>query len=210
MDTAGTVFTALTLASIVTTGGITLNLTENFGTLAQDGHLKQEISGDRLVGTYGNAVTGMSAVVVGLGALYLVLFIYGWYVNRKEKAANIQQVYWVVMLLAILLGITSAAVNLNLTENFFSLSTISWDPLPVVPGQNYKLRGAYGKATMAMAATSLGVSSLAMMWMLGLISYNSYQQRHHDHKTLGHMNRNDHHRREEHAHTKSSVRYTTL
>ena len=89
MDTAGSLFAGLTLASIVTNGGLTINLTENFGTLWNDGDVKHEAGGgDKLVGTYANAVTGVSAVVIGLSALYLVFFIYGWYKRRNATDAN--------------------------------------------------------------------------------------------------------------------------
>lgn len=78
MDTAGVMFTGLTLASVIATAGLTINLTENFGTLSTDSQVQTEVGGDRLVGTYANAVTGMSAVVVGLTGLYLIFYIYGW------------------------------------------------------------------------------------------------------------------------------------
>jgi hypothetical protein len=171
MDTAGSVFTGLTLASIITTGGLVINLTENFGNLANDGQVKQEVLGDKLVGPYGNAVTGMSAVVIGLSALYLVFFIYGWYRTRHSKEANIQRIMYTVMVLAMLLGICSAAVNLNLTENYLSISNLEPDPNPVVPGENYKLRGSYGTATLGMASASLAVASIAFLWMGGVSVY---------------------------------------
>jgi multisubunit Na+/H+ antiporter MnhB subunit len=168
MDAAGSLFTSLTLASIITTGGLTINLTENFGNLANDGKVKQEVDGDKLVGSYGNAVTGMSAVVIGLSALYLIFFVYGWYKKRGDKEARMQRVYWVVMLLAVLLGVASAAVNLNLTENYLSIDDLEPSPNPIVTGENYKLRGSYGTATLGMAAASLGMGGIAFLWLHGL------------------------------------------
>lgn len=168
MNTAGSVFTGLTLASIITTGGLTLNLTENFGNLADNGSVKQEVDSGRLVGSYGNAVTGMSAVVIGLSAIFLVFFTFGWYRKRKNKEARGQYVYWVFLLLAVVLGICSAGVNLGLTENYGSLDSITPDPDPPVAGENYKLRGPYGNATLGMAATSLGVAGIALIWMMGM------------------------------------------
>lgn len=172
MNTVGSLFTGLTMASIITTGGLTINLTENFGNLANNGQVRQEVDGDRLVGTYGNAVTGMSAVVIGLGALYLMFFIYGWYKKRNDRNIKVQKIYWLVMLLATLLGVSSAAVNLNLTENFLSIGNLETVPNPVVDGQNYKLRGSYGTATLGMASASLGMSSIAFLWMTGLWFWN--------------------------------------
>lgn len=168
MDTAGSMFTGLTLASIITTGGLTINLTENFGKLANDGSVKQEVDGNRLVGVYGNVVTCMSSVVIGLSALYLVFFIYGWYQKRGDREARLQRVYWLVMLLAVVLGVASAGVNLNLTENFLAIDDVVTDPNPVVPYENYKLRGSYGMATLSMASISLGMAGLAFIWMGGL------------------------------------------
>ena len=172
MNTVGSLFTGLTMASIITTGGLTINLTENFGNLANNGQVRQEVDGDRLVGTYGNAVTGMSAVVIGLGALYLMFFIYGWYKKRNDRNIKVQKIYWLVMLLATLLGVSSAAVNLNLTENFLSIGNLETVPNPVVDGQNYKLRGSYGTATLGMASASLGMASIAFLWMTGLWFWN--------------------------------------
>lgn len=172
-DQAGALFTGLTLASIITTGGLVINLTENFGTLAIDGDVQQEttngVAGDRLVGTYGNAVTGMSAVSVALAGLYLIFYIFHWYRTRADSVASLQRVYLTVVMLAVLLGISSAAVNLALTSTFGTLVTdgdIVTDPNPAVAGQNYKLRGSYGTATLGMASASLGMAGIAWLWMM--------------------------------------------
>jgi len=172
MDTAGSLFTGLTLASIITTGGLTINLVENFGTLADQGKVKQEVDGDKLVGSYGNAVTGMSAVVIGLSALYLIFFVYGWYKKRDDKDARMQRVYWLVMLLAVILGVASAGVNLNLTERYSSIDDLEPNPNPIITGENYKLRGSYGTATLGMAAASLSMGGVAFLWMSGLWFWN--------------------------------------
>lgn len=178
-DTAGALFTGLTLASIITTGGLVINLTENFGNLAKDGDVQQEVTngvaGDRLVGTYGNAVTGMSAVSVALAGLYLIFYIFHWYKSRGNREATLQRVYLTVVLLAVALGISSAAVNLALTTDFKTLVTngsIVTDPNPVVVGQNYKLRGSYGTATLGMASASLALAGLAWLWMMRIWIWN--------------------------------------
>ena len=168
MDVAGSMFTGLTLASIITTGGLVINLTQNFGTLANNGDVLQEAGGNRLVGTYGNAVTGMSAVVVGLSALYLIFYMYGWYKMRGNRTVGVQRVYWTVILLSVMLGVAAAGINLNLTENFGGISNLEFSPAVPVPGTNYQLAGSYGTATLAMAATSLSMAGLAWLWMMGL------------------------------------------
>ncbi len=171
MDTAGVAFAGLTLASIITTGGLVINLTENFGTLANNGDVLREVDGERLVGTYGNAVTGMSAVVIALTGLYLIFYIFNFYRARGNRDISAQRVYLTVILLAVMLGLSSAAVNLNLTENFITLEAdgnIAFDPAVPVAGENYKMRGTYGNATLGMAAASLSVAGLAWLWMMRL------------------------------------------
>jgi hypothetical protein len=168
MDSATSMFTGLTLASIITTGALTMNLTENFGTLANNGSIKQEINGNKLVGSYGNALTGMSAVVIGLSGLYLILFMYRWYKMRHDKVANIQRIYYLVIFLGVILGVASAAVNLNLVENYGSINDLEPSPNPIVPGQNYQLRGSYGTATLGMAISSTVMAGIAFLWMVGL------------------------------------------
>jgi len=174
-DTAGALFTGLTLASIITTGGLVINLTENFGTLSNNGDIQQEtvngVPGDRLVGTYGNAVTGMSAVTVALTGLYLIFYIFSWYRMRGSRDASLQRVYLTVVLLSVCLGVASAAVNLALTSTFATLhadGSVVSDPNPVVVGENYKLRGSYGTATLGMASASLAVAGIAWLWMMRL------------------------------------------
>lgn len=174
-DTAGALFTGLTLASIITTGGLVINLTENFGTLANNGDVQQEttngVPGERLVGTYGNAVTGMSAVSVALAGLYLIFYMFNWYRTRGNRDASLQRVYLTVVLLSVALGVASAGVNLGLTSTFSTRVAdggIVTDPDPVVAGENYKLRGSYGTATLGMAAASLGMAGLAWLWMMRL------------------------------------------
>lgn len=168
MEIAGTVFTGLSMASIITMSGLTINLTENFGNLALDESIKQETTGPRLVGAYGNAVTGMSSVVIGLSLMYIGFFAYGMYRRRYRKTPNIQKVYWVVMMLAIAMGIVSASINLNLTENYQNIDNLSTDPNPVIPGENYRLRGVYGTATLGLNIASLALSFVAFVWMTGL------------------------------------------
>jgi hypothetical protein len=162
-------FIALGLASVITTGGLVLNLTENFGTLAHEGDVLQEASGNRLVGTYGNAVTGMSAVSVALSGLFLCMYIAQWYRSRGSRDASFWRVHMIIVLLSAMLGVASAGVNLNLTTNYGQLQAdgnLESDPAAPVPGQNYKLRGAYGTATLGMAAASVGVAGLAFLWMM--------------------------------------------
>lgn len=171
MDVTGTVFAGLTMASIITMSGITINLTENFGSLAINEQVKQQTTGPKLVGSYGNAVTGMSAVVIGLSALYIAFFIYGLYKKRFQQVSKIQKVYWVVMMLAVVMGISAAGVNLNLTENYQNIDNLEPDPNPVIPGENYKLRGVYGTATLGVNIASLGLAGVAFLWMTGLFVY---------------------------------------
>lgn len=171
MDVTGTVFAGLTMASIITMSGITINLTENFGNLAINEQVKQQTTGPKLVGSYGNAVTGMSAVVIGLSALYIAFFIYGLYKKRFQQISKVQKVYWVVMMLAVVMGICAAGVNLNLTENYQNIDNLEPDPNPVIPGENYKLRGVYGTATLGVNIASLALAGVAFLWMTGLFVY---------------------------------------
>jgi len=187
MDTSTWVFTGLSLASVIATGGLTMNLTENFGNLAKTGSIKQEINGNKLVGTYGNALMGMSAVVVALSGLYLILFFYKWYQEMKKvqnrnglnknqwHQFTLQKIFYLVSFFAILLGVASAAVNINLLDNYGGINDLSTSPDPIVPGQNYKLRGAYGTATLGMAIASTSMASLAFLWIfvIGIRNWNT-------------------------------------
>ena len=59
----------------------------------------------------------------------------------------------------------------TLTENFITLEangSVAFDPAAPAPGENYKMRGSYGNATLGMAASSLAVAGLAWLWMMRL------------------------------------------
>jgi hypothetical protein len=168
MNVSDSLYTLLTLGSIITTGALTINLTENFGTLAKNGDIKQQISGSNLVGSYGNALTAMSLTTIVLCAIYLVVFIWGILKLRNKTDSKISKMILSSMLLIVLTGIASSALALNLTENFISVEGIETSPNFPSNGENYKLRGTYGKATLGMACTSTGLASLGLLSMLGL------------------------------------------
>jgi hypothetical protein len=172
MDIGYSSLTALTLSSIIVTGGLTINLTENFGNLANSGSVQQELDGSKLIGNYGNAETVMSALTISLCGLYLIIYMYQWYKRRNDKTASFQRIYYLIILLAVLLGISSAAVNLNLTTNYTQITDLSTSPSPVVPGENYKLRGAYGTATLGMAISSTAMASIGFLWLMHLFRMN--------------------------------------
>lgn len=167
-----TVLTGVALASIITTNGLTINLTENFGSLASNGHVKQSATGNELVGDYGNAVTGMNCVVLVLSFIFLIVYIYGWFLRRHDRYEKLHLAYWIIILLAIIIGVVSAGITLNLTTNYASIQDLDTSPTPTIPGQNYKLRGVYGNATFGLAITSLITSSLAFIGMFVIIGLN--------------------------------------
>jgi len=169
-DLAGTLFTALTLGAIVTTDSLAINLTQNFGNLATSGQIKT--SGSQLTGSFGNALTGMSAVVIGLGALYICFYIYGVYKLRGNKIALQQKIYWLIILLSVVIGISAASVDLYLTENYDNINSLATHPTQPIPGQNYSLVGSYGIATTTMASISLGFSGISVIWLVVMLIRN--------------------------------------
>ena len=161
----------LTVSSFLVTGALTLNLTENFGTLAQNGSVK--LLSDNLSGTYGNALTGMSAFSIGVGALYIFLHAY----RLKfvlQKMTPQEKAFLIILFLTILIGFVSVTMDLYLTTNYGSLELdeLKPSPFPPVAGQNYALRGPYGTATMSMAAISTFFSGVSLLGMVGFWSKN--------------------------------------
>ena len=181
MDASGMLFTGLTMASTITTSALAVNMVENFGTLATNGQLKYEVNGPRLVGTYANAVTGMSAVSIGLSMLYIALFIYGWYRNRRSSTTGIQKIYWTVMMLAVCLSVSASGMNLHTTEKFTSIG-IETNPTTIVAGENYKLRGSWGTSLLAVNSSALGMSSIAFVWMATLFFIDVDKRNSHNHR----------------------------
>jgi len=167
VDVAGNVFTSVTLASIITGGALTINLTQNFGNLANSKAIKT--SGLALVGPYGNAETAFAAIVIGLGVLYLIYFFYGWWRMRHDKVKVVQKIYYFFILFAVILGIASAGMNLYLTENYINIGSLDTCPATPVAGENYSLCGPYGTGTFAMAIISTTFGSLGFFWMLAEI-----------------------------------------
>ena len=170
IDIAGNVFTALTLGSIITGGALTINMTQNFGNLANSKAI--QASSTALVGPYGNAETALAAIVIGLGVLYLIYFFYGWWQMRHDKVKVVQKIYYFFILLAVIVGIASAGMDLYLTENYVNIDALDTCPATPVAGENYSLCGPFGTGTFAMAIISTTFGSLGMLWMLAEIIRN--------------------------------------
>ena len=121
METSGSVIAGGALATIIATSAITLNLTENAGNLFESGGIHTSDDTNRLQGKYADAVVGMSGVSIGLSGMYLIFYFYGLYKYRREQHATSQKIYWTILLLAVLLGIVSSALNLSLVTNYSNL-----------------------------------------------------------------------------------------
>ena len=160
IDLSETTLTMLTLGSIITNNSICLEITENFGNLAKVQKLKT--TGTQLVGSYGNALTGMSAVVVGLGILCIIFYLYGLVRLRKNK------IVWLFILFSVFIGIASAGLDLYLVERYGEISSLESDPAKPITGENYKLRGPFGLAVVSMASISTGFAGISIFWWIAL------------------------------------------
>jgi len=78
METASYFMTALTMASILSTGALTLHLTEKYGNLKADGKAVPQDPGNKLRGDFANAVFAMSIVVIILAGIYIIMWLWSW------------------------------------------------------------------------------------------------------------------------------------
>lgn len=161
---------------------LVLYLVDNFGRLAQQEQVKREVDGPRLLGDYGNAVTAMSVLSVVFGfAMSWVVGVQFWrcwsHTCRPEFRTARQKMYFVCLWSAIVLGWTAAGLNLHMTENFFDLENIEPFPNPPVGNENYKLRGAYGKAVLGVNSAALAVNAVAYVWIMAHHFYRLPQGR---------------------------------
>ena len=169
MEVAGSVFAGMSVASMLVTSGITINLTENAGDLFQSGAISTSDDSTRLHGGYADSVLGMSAATIGLSSVYLGFFGYGIHKHRRETHAAVQIVYLAILVLAMLLAIISSALNIDLVTGYTGYldnGQLDTDPSITIPGENYRLRGSLGTGVLGMAITTTVVGSLVLLEML--------------------------------------------
>ena len=168
MEVAGSVFAGMSVASMLVSSGITVSLTEGAGNLFESGAISTTDDSPKLQGRFSDAVRGMSATTIGLSVGYLGFYSYGMYKYRKEHHAIVQKIYWTILLLAIIMAIISSALNINLVEgytNYLDDGQLQTDPSIVIPGENFKLRGAVGTGVFGMAVVTLIFASLGIIQM---------------------------------------------
>lgn len=187
--TASNVFIGMTLATGITTSSISMNLTENFGRLFNDG--KVEISGKRLVGEYGHAVLGMSAASMSFAFFALLYIVYTWIRSKKEKDPTKRRVhwfvklYWVVFVLGLIITLTTSILNIVILEHFdqyFTNGSIKISPtraqlIPGRLGDKDNLRGSFGTAMMGMNATMVGLLGSALIMYVSATVVNAEKQK---------------------------------
>jgi hypothetical protein len=137
--------------------------------LFKNGAVVVNANSGKLEGDYASAIAGMSATSISLSGIYIVYYIFGLFKYRHHSHITIQKIYWTVLLIAILLGIAMSGINLHMTENYQSLhisKNIESSPIVPISGENYKLRGSYGTATMGVASAAVAFASLGAIQML--------------------------------------------
>lgn len=172
------ILTAVTLATGLATNSVTLEVCERFGDLAAERRILVA-EGGQLAGPYGNALTGLSVASIGLVGVSAVMV--GVHLSRVSslkffvRSAGIsRRLLWVSMLLSGLLILGAVSLSLYLTEHYEHIDSLVPDPNPIVPGQNYSLRGPMGIATVTM--TGLSLSFIACTLALGLWQMRSFQK----------------------------------
>ena len=168
MEIAGSIFAGLSVASMVVSSGITINLTENAGTLFQSGAIHVDEDDSKLHGKYAVATTGIAGATIGLASVYTGMYLYGLYKYSGHQLDVQQKIYWTILLIAMVMAVVSSALTLSLVNNFSTFladGQLATNPAIVIPGENYQLRGAIGNGVFGMAVVTLLFASLGMIQM---------------------------------------------
>ena len=166
IEHSGTLAAGLALSSALATAGLTLNMTEHFGTLVNEG--KVNSNDKRLSGSYSDAVFGMSITTIVMSAMYITLYIIG--MNKFRDNANIgtKKTFWSVLLIVMIISIVCGSLNIHLIERFEEIKMdggIEMSP-NMEPGKNYKIRGRYGTAVMTVASITTGLAVFGIIQLL--------------------------------------------
>lgn len=158
-----TIYTILTLVSLLALGGVTIHLLDNFGELIRDGDM--EIDGNTLGGSTPDLLHGLSISVLVLAIIYVAYFSREWYKADHESMSDKQRRFWVTVLISMIVGITVASMNLRLVEDFgHSDLSLEYDPPHPQPGDDYKLRGHYAMGLYGAAITMIVLSGGSLAW----------------------------------------------
>ena len=164
MDPTSGITSALLLSSIIVSGALSINFTENYGSLVHSGKVQFELNGNQILGIYGNAMVGISYTIIVLSAILLLITIFSFIQRkgRKNVVLNKRKTGMIsVTTIAILVGIAQASFTLFYTDNFNNIHK-TYDPSIPISGQNYKLRGILGNTVLGLSISSIALSVISM------------------------------------------------
>ena len=153
-------FELLLAALTLIANGFALCITENFGLLVDENQVSTSGHG-ALTGPYGSTLMAFSVLSLGFGVLYLV---YSGYRLFRSSWKKVELTY----LLPLIVGVVSAALQLYFVENFAFLEDLTFDPPVPIQNQNYKLRGPFGVALVAISSISTFFSGVAVLGIVTL------------------------------------------
>lgn len=139
--------------------------TEYLGTLiAQD---QISIEEPRLAGPYINGMLALMGLTMALYVLFVLLFIVTM-VTRAFPPHGEETARLSVLFVALTIGMVACSMNYYMNYNYTTLvntGKIKTDPLIVVIGQNFKVRGVYGWSMVGMHGGSLLFNTIGFLWL---------------------------------------------
>ena len=166
----------LLLGSLLTgavANSLTINLLENAGILFRDEQIFLQDTPElrnkdpQLHGAYADAVLIISAITIGLSALYLIGMLY----QVKSKQLNIKYyegLLCIAYIIALLAVVSASTLNITLVDQYANLNDLRTEPAAPIAGENYKLRGPMGTGVLAINSASLFASALGVICLVSI------------------------------------------
>lgn len=161
----------LAILLILITAILTIALTENFGNYVHDGTIT--MSGKALTGSFAQAILGLQSCVIIFTGLYVMFHLIRARIETKEEFERFEplfgkQILWFsfekwILLTTLASGITSAALDIHLVQNFTTVPNLTTEPNPIVPEKNATLSGPYGTGVFAVGVISLALSFFSIL-----------------------------------------------
>lgn len=159
------ILTMFTMLILIVMSTMVIYAIENFGTLTSNEQIKKQQNGARLVGPYGSGMAGVIyGSIISLG-FAIMLMGYNSHHYKGTPTRTKKMLVWLIMS-TLVVGAATAGLNLHFVEEYENITGIERDPIQVSVGENYKIRGNYGNALLALNSTNVSLASLAFLYAI--------------------------------------------
>jgi len=157
------------MAGGVTTGGLMLGLTENFGKLRRDGKIAPSATSDAMVGSYAQGLTAASLATIVFSVMSIVSTAHQGYI--QGMVANMLNALHGGTALTLTVVLVTAGLAMYVLDNFENIDSFEMKPADIEADQ--KIRGSMGWAMYSMSIITIILAGSMLLPLAYFIMYGA-------------------------------------